>query len=441
MLRVSDNGRFLVHDDGRAFFWLGDTAWQLFHRLTREEAEEYLENRAAKRFTVIQAVVLAEHGGLTTPNANGDLAFEEGDIARPNEAYFRHIDAVVGKAASLGLHVGMLPTWGDKLPVPFWGEGPAGFLNPGNARAYGRFLGQRYAERPIVWILGGDRPPHGNEATWLALIAGLKDGDGGRHLTTWHPMGQMHSSTWWHDADWLDFNMIQSGHTRFRANYLDIASDYSRLPPKPCLDGEPGYENHPSGFDPANGYLDAADARRSAYWSLFAGAHGHTYGCNEVWQFYDRRRPPQGHPRLHWRQAIDLPGAFQMAHVRALMESRPLLSRIPDQGLILAGQRFGRWHVRCTRDGSPGQDDATYVMAYFPAAADVEVATGRIAGETVRAWWFNPRTGCADAAGETPNVARLAVRPPTDVEGEDWVLVVDDAAKGYPPPGAGSLIA
>jgi len=59
-LKVGENQRFLVYEDGRPFFYLGDTAWKLFHRLTREEADRYLENRAKKGFTVIQAVAIAE---------------------------------------------------------------------------------------------------------------------------------------------------------------------------------------------------------------------------------------------------------------------------------------------------------------------------------------------------------------------------------------------
>src|SRR5689334_1535771 len=72
-LKVSDNHRFLVKDNGQPFFYLGDTAWELFHRLNREQADRYLEDRAAKGFTVIQAVALAELDGATVPNAYGHL--------------------------------------------------------------------------------------------------------------------------------------------------------------------------------------------------------------------------------------------------------------------------------------------------------------------------------------------------------------------------------
>ena len=94
-LKVSDNERFIVTADNKPFFWLGDTAWELFHRLNRDEATVYLENRASLRFNVIQAVVLAELNGLTESNAYGQLPFVKRDPLKPNEAYFEHVDWVV----------------------------------------------------------------------------------------------------------------------------------------------------------------------------------------------------------------------------------------------------------------------------------------------------------------------------------------------------------
>src|SRR3954452_7231976 len=91
-LKVSENRRFLVKEDGSPFFYLGDTAWELFHRLDREEAERYLKDRAAKGFTVIQAVVLAELDGLHSPNPYGHTPLEGDDPARPVEDYFKHVD-------------------------------------------------------------------------------------------------------------------------------------------------------------------------------------------------------------------------------------------------------------------------------------------------------------------------------------------------------------
>ncbi|MCZ7641177.1 MAG: DUF4038 domain-containing protein [Verrucomicrobia bacterium] len=117
-LRVADNQRFLVTADGAPFFWPGDTAWELLHRLDRDEADHYLRNRAAKGFTVIQAVALAELDGLDTPNAYGHRPLLDHDPTRPDvregpdNDYWDHVDFILHRAGDLGLYVALLPTWG-----------------------------------------------------------------------------------------------------------------------------------------------------------------------------------------------------------------------------------------------------------------------------------------------------------------------------------------
>src|SRR5688500_10665924 len=143
LLKVSDNHRYLVRENGKPFFYLGDTAWELFHRLNREEADRYLKDRADKGFTVIQAVVLAELDGLRDPNPYGHVPLLNEDPTKPNEEYFKHVDYIVNKAEQLGLYIGMLPTWGDKVFKNTWGTGPEIF-NLQNARVFGEYVGRRY---------------------------------------------------------------------------------------------------------------------------------------------------------------------------------------------------------------------------------------------------------------------------------------------------------
>jgi hypothetical protein len=264
-LRISVNHRFLMYADGTPFFYLGDTAWELFHRLSLRDAERYLEDRRKKHFSVIQAVVLAEFDGLKTPNMQGATPLVGNDPAKPNEAYFRHVDAVVDMAQQKGLFIGMLPTWGDKV-VKAWGIGPVIF-NAGNARDYGRFLGSRYRDRSnIIWILGGDRDAAGYEGVWSEMAAGLRQGDGGRHLITYHPSGDRGSSEWFENAKWLDFNLEQSGHGhRDGPSYKMIEKDVSLVPVKPVIDGEPRYENHPVAWKPEQfGWFNDYDVRQAA---------------------------------------------------------------------------------------------------------------------------------------------------------------------------------
>ncbi len=426
-LNISDNRRYLVYDDGTPFFYLGDTAWELFHRLNYEEADLYLRTRAEQRFTVIQAVVLAEHE-YERPNAYGHLPLIENDPTRPNEAYFQHVDAIVNRAAELGLWVGMLPTWGDKWNKK-WGAGPEIFT-PENAAVFGEYLGRRYADSPILWILGGDRPVENetHAAIIRAMAEGLTKGDGGRHLRTFHPQGQQTSAQFFHAEPWLDFNMYQTGHARDRDSYNLIAADYARLPVKPCMDAEPGYENHPNNFKPENGYLGAADVRKSAYWGLFAGAFGHTYGCHDIWQFHGPDWRPITSPRAPWQEALHFPGANQMRHVRALLESRPVLTRIPAADLLLSEPGTGGDHVQVTRDIA-----RSYALLYIPTGLPVTVDLSHLTGDAILAHWYDPRTGAAHNAGEYPPDRPATFAPPA--LGEDWILALEDIVQHYPPPG------
>lgn len=426
-ITVSENRRFLVTKTGEPFFWLADTDWEIFHRLTREEVAFFLKNRQRKGFNVIQAVALAEFDGLHTPNAYGEYALVDDDPTRPNEAYFRHVDAVIRMAAEHGIYVALLPTWGDKVTT-MWGVGPAVF-DEQNARVYGRWLGARYHnDTNVIWVLGGDRPAysdtHDYRPIWRAMAAGIDEGVGRRVIKTYHPAGNHSSSEWLHDEGWLDFNMMQSGHGSGRSTptWEMIAHDYALAPTKPVLDAEPNYEDHPVDpwptWNPASGYFRADDVRRQCYRSVFAGGCGVTYGHHAMWQFSGERYEAINHADRPWKDAIDRPGAGQMIHLRSLMESRPFLTRIPDQGILLfAGGERGEYRT-ATRDS-----EGRYAMVYLPTPHPVGVRLDWAAGSYVRGAWYNPRNGSAQAIGEFSTANEVTFTPPVD--GPDWVLVLD----------------
>ena len=139
-LKVSDNHRFLVTEGGKPFFWLGDTTWELFHRLNREQAAQLLDNRAARRFNVLQSVAIAELEGHSDPNAYGDLPFVDRDVTRPavkegpQNDYWDHVDFIVKEANQRGMYLGFLPTWGR-----FWhdtNDGRKPLFTAANAEIY-----------------------------------------------------------------------------------------------------------------------------------------------------------------------------------------------------------------------------------------------------------------------------------------------------------------
>lgn len=443
-LKVSDNHHFLVTQSGQPFFWLGDTAWELFHRLNREQAEQYLDNRARLGFNVVQAVALAELDGLNDPNAYGHKPLLDNDPTRPDvkpgpaNDYWDHVDFIVQAANRRGIYIGFLPTWGDKWNKA-WGAGPEIFT-PGNAESYGEWLGKRYRDKGIVWILGGDRHVESDAHREIIrrMAAGLRKGDGGAHLMTLHPTGGNGSAQFFHNDDWLDFNMRQNGHVaEFTGRYDATRADYDRTPAKPVLDGEPIYEDHPVSFDARKyGHSTATDVRRPIYWDVFTGGFGHTYGHHSVWQMWSTNKGPINNPLMPWSEAILQPGAAQMQHAKHLMLSRPFLTRVPDDSVVVTDRvptsvpGAGRYRFVATRD-----QDGGYALVYVPVGRKFTVRMDKITGPKVKAWWFNPRDGKAKAIGEFPNTGEREFTPPDDGEQLDWVLVLDDAAKRYPAPG------
>ena len=432
---VSANGHFLRYADGTPFFWLGDTAWSLFERLSRGDTETYLEDRRAKGFTVVQAVLLHSPNAR---NAGGNFALVNGDPGAPdvkNGGYWDHVDWVIDRAAEKGIYVALLPVWGSLVK--------AKQLDEGNAAAYATFLARRYRDRPnVFWVTGGDAPGDENGEVWKLLGRTLKQADPG-HLISYHPFGRTQSSTWFHNEAWLDFNMFQSGHQRYdqdtsspnrygEDNWRYVRDDYARTPAKPVVDAEPSYEGMPQGLhDTSQPYWTDADSRRYAYWSVFAGAFGHTYGDNAVMQFY-RPGIDQGSygPKKPWSEAIHDPGSGEMRFLKLLMLSRPYFERVPDQSLI-AGENGTRYdYVLATRGIS-------YLFAYGYTGKPFRIRMGAISGREVQAWWYSPRDGQIRAIGRFINQGVRTFTPPgRPGDGNDWVLVLDDLAKTFPRPGA-----
>jgi len=424
-LRVADSRRYLEYEDGTPFLYLGDTAWGLFHLLNREEVDRYLHNRAEKGFTVIQAVVLAAMGGLEHPNPYGDLPLVDKDPTKPNERYFQHVDYAVNRAEELGLFVGMLPTWGNhwkrvRQPPPY-------LFSAENTRTYGRFVGNRYRDKPVIWILGGDQSIESDEEREIveAMATGLDEGDGGAHLMTYHPRGPGCSSDYFHRASWLDFNMIQSSHgAHDHDNGLFVEHDRALSPVKPTLDGEPRYETLQVGFyfRDFNRFdrFDDYDVRQAAYWSLLAGACGFTYGNNNVFQMWAPGREPGLGACIPWYEALDHPGAFQMGHVRRLFERYPLHRLVPDSALVVDGPTTGGAKVRAAR-----AEDGAFLLAYSPRGERFTLDKSAIRAPRVQESWYDPRYGCQYHVHTTDNAAFQTYTPPTCGRGNDWVLILE----------------
>ncbi len=423
-LKVSQNGRYFVEQTGKPFFYLGDTAWLVFQRLNPEEADEYLIDRAAKGFTVIQAYVIR---GLEErhPDGNSSLIgvepFVGRDPGQPNEAYFKNVDSVISRANELGLVMGLVvaKSWhvnshAEKV------------FDRQNGYAFGKFLGERYKDNAVLWYVGGDSAPGTDNEIWVSMARGLIDGTRGGQLVSYHGHGGTSSSYWHHDADWLDFNSIQSGHGWAANTHGYVTKDMSLLPTKPTVDMEPPYENHYTGANtPRN---DSHQVRKGAYWAMLAGAAGHGYGAHDLFHLYkDADGPFPRNGFRHWRTALAYEGSRQVGLMRSLFELRPWHKLAADQSVIVSGQGEGEDYMMAAR-----AVDGSFVIAYLPHGNTIGIQMDRISANSVKACWYDPRDGAWHEIGVYPNTGMREFTAPTSGPHCDWVLVLDDEAKGYP---------
>ncbi len=430
-LQVSDNRRFLQHVDGTPFFWLGETAWLMPERLNREEVAYYLDKAHDAGYNMTQVQVLND---VPSINVYGQPSHDQQGnlLTKADYGYWDHMDYIVSQAEQRGIYVGMVCIWGGVVK--------AGKLSVEQAKTYGRFLANRYKDRPnIIWIIGGDIQGDIKTDVWETLATTIKTIDK-NHLMTYHPRGRYTSARWWSQAAWIDFHTFQSGHRRYgqrmndknypipdnmeEDNWMYVDSTWAYKPMKPVIDDEPIYEGIPKGLhDPNEGIWQACDVRRYAYWSVFAGSCGHTYGHNAIMQFYKPGYPSAYYNKKVWTEALEDPGFNQMKHLKRLMLAFPYFERVPDQSVILDnGTQYDR--LIATR----GND---YLLVYNYTSREMKIDLRKISGDQKKVWWMDASTGQLTYLGQYDNKV-LTYRPPKTGTGiEDGVLIAIDASKDY----------
>lgn len=437
-LQVSANHRYLQLANGKPFFLLGDTGWLLPERLNRDEAPYYLQKCREAGFNTVLVQVM---NATPTYNIYGQQSLPYGwDLSKADPegtySYWDHMDYIIKTAEANGIYIGMVAIWGSQVK--------GGNINESQARAYGEFLANRYKRSPnIIWIMGGDIQGDIHPEVWQAMATAIKAIDHS-HLMTYHPRGRYTSAKWWSKAGWIDFHTFQSGHRKYgqrmgnkdypipdgteEDNWMYVDSTWAYKPMKPVLDAEPSYEDIPKGLhDPSEGRWQDCDVRRYAYWSVFAGSCGHTYGHNAIMQML-KPGVATGYGRngaeKTWFQALDDPGFNQMKHLKNLMLALPYFDRVPDQSVVAGknGQRYDR--LIATR----GDD---YLLVYNYSGVAMRIDLSKISGKRKRAWWMDAASGQLEYIGEFDDKV-ASFNPPKARKGfGDGVLIAIDASKGY----------
>lgn len=439
-LRVSPaNPHLLETVSGKPVFLNNSTIWKLVERGTREDIHDIIDACKKNKYNMISFMVLGIHeweDRIFEPGLNvyGKHAFERdengipdplrplttpgGDPDDENEYdYWDHVEYAIDLAAENGMYVSVHPAWGNWFQGDVHGmrEGDITIFDAHTAYQYGIWLGDRFGSKDnVLWMLGGDRSAINDSRTkWYtgdtiqdfrflyhAMAEGLADGFNGvdqqdgkadyaniaisYHPRKWGP----NSSDWFHEAEWLMLNSVQDTPVDI---VVAMEKDYRLRPVKPTWLYEGRYE----------GAIHAWGVRYQAYYSVFAGGTGHTYG-SDIWEL-----------RGDWHKLLDLPGNLQMAHlytiVREIWTDEEYLNRVPDQSMILGGQGkiYGRG-IYVVEDFESKEDidhesseyisgirckNGNWAMVYTPDGRDVELDLSVLAGGLRDAYWFNPRNG------------------------------------------------
>lgn len=467
-LKISDNGRYFVKSDNTPFSWLADTAWTIPQRMKWDDVEYYMEKRKKQGFTVLQIVALDPERDIEMRNPCGQKALLNDCLDTPNESYFKYLDWVIEKAEEFGFYILLLPVWGQLIVGENWmGETFPKTVTEKNAWQYGKWIGERYREKNnILWCLGGDRQPiHKGidyKNVWRRMAEGLAEGVTGKDvcynkpdevwdemLLTYHACheqetGECSTLSYWDDEEqWIRFVMIQSGHGLLPKNYEIIKKEYNRERIRPVWDGEPAYEMMPTSWPVSDSFHDSWMVRRRAYWSLFAGAFGFTYGHASVWCTISEKEKDQ--IAVHtWSEAMDAQGAEQMRYVRAVLDDLQIMRCVPCQRVLMEhSEQKSRTEVEVKRELEQHiqvcvHPEREFFCAYLPSGGRIRLDNMvleeklDIEKNMLYLWWFNPRNGKyytgkgketkqaveVNLSGET-----LQLEAPDQEVQKDWILI------------------
>lgn len=454
-LEAAVNKHYVQHSDGTPFLWIGDTGWGMIQQLTREQIDEYLDNRQALGFNVIQAVAhWSPHGGgidrspdnapnaygfrpftgdEKSPNTSEPLIVKGGNLNAPND-YWDHVDYAVEAVKKRNMYLALLPCWASELITA------KNQYNEEQAKTYGEFIGKRYRKEPhIIWVLGGDTKAefdafdknqkystYDYKAVYRAMAEGIAKGVTGKTISwnendkawddvffTYHPNGDSPygSSQWFHNDAWLDANGVEVWK-EVNDVYRAMLNDYQlKKPIKPSLFLEGSYEYGSYKHD--CGWVTPLKVRRQFYQTFFAGGAGHTYGAAPIWSM--RGNEGDYNCGYTWEQALDFPGAIQVAKIgKQFLLEHSWYEWIPN-GNAISGVGENE-SLKCAVTNQKNN----MTLVYYSNNSSCEIKN--ILNSDANVFWFDPRNGETKSEHLLKNNEIRVMVPPSNWE--DAILVI-----------------
>lgn len=412
-LKVSENNRYLVDQNGKAFLYTADTSWTLVNKLTLDSAKKVIDIRKEQGFNAIQ--ISLSGFGRTIAGPQG-TPFQNGDLTKPNEAYFKVVDDVIKYAETKDMVIVMTPFWlGDN-------GGKFGGTLPSNAelQSYASFLGNRYKNSGnIIWFVGGDDAASSNNDVLRLLGSSLAAADP-NHLMTVHNDGKTYQ---YKNESWYDFYGFQWNANSPPYTYEDITEGYGQNPVKPVINMEPAYD--PSTCCGTDQNTTPLKNRRNGWWAILSGAMGIVYGGpRDAWNASEPLK----------LDALNREPAKHTANINKILSQYPWEKLEPDNDhLSVTGGRGKRGDTDYATAGRAS--DGSLIVAYTPSSRTLTVNMAQLSGPA-KAYWVDPTNANTTEAGTNlPNNGSKDFATPGNNAGgdSDFVLIITTGTQSNSP--------
>ncbi len=406
-LKVSQNGRYLVDQNNKPFFYTADTAWTLVNKLTAASAKKLIDVRKEQGFNAIQASLSGF--GRTIPGPQG-TPFQNGDLTKPNEEYFKVVDEIVKYAESKDMVLVMTPFWLGDNGGKFGGTLPS----DAEMQSYAAFLGNRYKNSGnIIWFVGGDDAADSNEAAIKLLGSALKAADP-NHLITAHNDAKTFQ---YKNESWYSLYAFQWNANSPPYSYKDVDDGYNQTPIKPVFNMEPAYD--PSTCCGTDKDTTPQKNRRSGWWSILSGAMGVVYGGpREAWNASEPLN----------LDALNRVPATHTANIQKILSVYPWEKLVPDNNkdsfTVVTGGR-GTYDNDDFATAARASD-GSLIVAYIPTGRTLTVDMSKLSGPATASWIDPTNAAKTDAGANLPNSGTKDFAPPSANAGgdSDFVLIL-----------------
>ncbi|MBP5662162.1 MAG: DUF4038 domain-containing protein [Clostridia bacterium] len=429
-VRLSDNKRYFVYDDGTPFFWLGDTNWQAPECVAWDESnypynengsmlKEEVDNRVAKGFTVYQTYFSCKGGeqGLKSYWVTTGRKIRPDVFRSRVDKMFEYIhNSGMVIALGFGLH-----------------SGTPNLLKEDQLLRFVRYCMARYSCYNIVWITGQEITDTKDSLTkgktcmdvWMDTAELTAELDGYHHPQGAHmyPMTMTDARALrLYSADWHNVWILQGGHGG-KTQPKSFYRSYYVLPNvKPVIEGEANYEEINCG-----GFTGYNAPRYCAWKSIMCGCAGFTYGVSGIWAscYSTTRRTGWfngkggSYSYEPWYMGLNKPGSYEVMYMKNFFETLPdwttLVPRFNDT-------HYASFAADDDKLVSSSEDGKTFVCYFFNGDQSTGTLLKLAAGQTYTAMWYNPLTGKFLPADVSVNgtIAQLPQKP----DKADWALVV-----------------